>query len=97
MDDVAYISISACLSVCGWWAHYPPNQFSIVATIALTEVKVENPSGQHQYTPHELFQTLRQFDTWFGVDLLEFWVRPVSCIKVKRRSRTLGRECGDML
>ena len=28
------------------------------------------------------------------VDWLERWIRPVSCIYVKRRSRTLGKECG---
>ena len=28
---------------------------------------------------------------------LERWNRPVSCIIVTRRSRTLGRECGDIV
>ena len=28
---------------------------------------------------------------------LECWIRPVSCINVKQRSRTLGMECGDIL
>ena len=29
------------------------------------------------------------------VEWLDCWIRPVSCIYVKRWSRALGRECGD--
>ena len=31
------------------------------------------------------------------VDWLECWTRAISCISVKRMSRTLGRKCGDTL
>ena len=31
------------------------------------------------------------------VVLMECWIRPVSCINVKHRSRTLGTECGGIL